>query len=1221
MSIGKREELKRAIVSLETQRFILGDSVVDTAVSAIEKQLADLETLDKPQEQRKQITIVDIAVSAIEKQLADLETLDKPQEQRKQITILFSDVVGSTNIGERLDPEELLELFDNSLRQSGEMVEAYGGVVGRFMGDGMLAFFGSEKAQENDPELAIRAGLAIVARAKEYALEVKKRWGIDNFAVRVGINTGLVVMGEVGGSGRPDYTAMGDATNLAARLESAAPAGGVLISHGTYRHVRGIFDVEPQDPLTVKGKSGPLQVYVVRRAKPRALPMSTQGVEGIETKTIGRERELCRLQEAYKTAVDQRETTIITLVGDAGVGKSRLLYEFENWIELRPELIGYLKGRAFQQTQGIPHFLLKDMLATRFQILESDSLQTVRRKFINELAEVLPEDGEMKAHILGTWLGYDFSDSPHLQPIKDDPEQIKNRATLYLTQFLTAISNKQPVVILLEDIHWADKGSLDAVFDLVRRQPQLPLLIICLARPSLYERHPQWGKSLKGVARLDVAPLSDEDTRALVEEILHQVETLPRLLIDLVGSRAEGNPFYAEELIKMLIDDGIIVTGGEKWHVTEEKLLGLEVPTTLTGVLQARLDSLNRNERQVIQQASVIGRTFWDKALAEFPGDGQTALPALSARGFIYFQAGTAFAGTAEYVFKHALLRDVIYETVLKRLRHLYHELVADWLVVAAQSNGRIDEYSSVIGKHFELANNRKKAAIWYDRAGNQAAATFSYEEAIHYLTLALRFTDEDDIAARFAYLQTREKAYDMQGNRTAQHEDLDSLTLLANKLGSTEQVTIALRRINYAISTSNYSDATSAAQEVINLTQTIVAATLVTEAEGHELWGYALWRLGQFQEAQKRLETSLNLAEEIGNNECIAKCLNSLGNLSGIQGNDATARKYFSDALSIWRDLGDRRGESVVLGNLGIIAEHQQDYAKAQAHHEQALTIKREVGDRKGEAAILLNLGSLALKQGNYVRARINYEQSLAIQRQIDDRQGEATSLTGLGVVVYEQGKDAEARLFHEESLAIKRAVGDRFGEMASLYNIGAVAMNQEDYVTAQGYFEQSLVICNEIGNRYAEGINLNELGAVALAQADFQLAESHYHQALAIRQEMNQTHHCVEDWAGLAQVNLSLGNRKRAYHYSEKILNYLNENPHLHGAEYRLRAFRFIWEALISLDQNSEADRVLTQAAQIIGDYLAKNEEPDLQATYLSQPHHRVLWEAWERKRKDRI
>jgi tetratricopeptide (TPR) repeat protein len=948
--------------------------------------------------------------------------------------------------------------------------------------------------------------------------------------MRIGLNTGLVLLGEVGTTA--EFTAIGDTVNTASRLEHAAPVGSILISHDTYRHVRGLFDVEPQAPLRVKGKSEPLQTYIVKRVKPRAFRLGTRGVEGLETKTIGRGRELDQLQTAYQTATSQPQTTFVTLVGEAGVGKSRLLYEFEKWLELQPELIRAFKGRASQPTQGIPHYLLRDVLATRFQILDSDPLAVVQQKFVTGLSEFLTQDSEMKSHILGTWLGYDFSHSPHLRPLQDNSEQINNRATLYLAQFLTAIAEKQPIVIFLEDVHWADAGSLDTLIDLARRHQRLPLLIIGLARPSLYQRRPDWGEKLPIYMRLDLSPLSGEDSRALIAEILRLVDPLPEIISDLISGRAEGNPFYAEELVKMLIDDGVIVTGPEKWHILAEKLLDLKVPPTLTGVLQARLDRLGTAEKQAIQQAAVIGRIFWDEGLAALSTGGQQSLSALHAKELIFQRPGSAFVGTTEYIFKHALLRDVTYETVLKRLRRQYHALVADWLVRAAAANGRSDEYAALIGEHYQLAAKPEQAAIWYGRTGEQAAATFAHEEAAHYLTLALQFTPSDDEFTHFALLKTREQVYHLQGDRHAQQQDLVQLANLASRLGVNERVIVALRQARWGEATGHYDQALSHAQAAIAWGQQGGDMRLV--AEGYMWCGEVFWRRGQYPSAKEHYQTGWRLAQAIGALKQVAACLSGLGNVAAEQSEFAVAKEYLEQGLLIYRQINDRQEEGENLNNLGVTAENYGDYASAREYLTQALAVSREIGHRSSE---------------------------------------------GL-----------------------------------NLTNLGIVAMNQGDRAMATAYYEQALVIVREIGNLYVEAAILHDLGMLALAEANLPLAESYFQQSATMRQESNQPQFLVEDWAGLGQVKLAQGDRAAAWQYGQQMLGYLQENPRFDGAINRMRPFRFLWELLIALNQTTRAAEVLALAAQVIQDNLDMNPDAVWQAMYLNQPHHRVLWQAWQ-------
>jgi hypothetical protein len=370
--------------------------------------------------------------------------------------------------------------------------------------------------------------------------------------MRVGVNTGAVLLSAaVGGP-----TATGATVNAAQRLVEAAPVGGVLISHDTYRHVRGVFDVRETELQNVGGRTEPARTYLVEREKPRAFRLRTRGVEGVETRMVGRQAELARMRDALQTVVEDRELQAVTVLGEAGLGKSRLLDEFGAEAELLPERVQVFQGRAGQWTRGLPYALLRDVLSHRFGIQDSDPPATACEKMERGLLELLggAEDAQMRAHFIGHLAGLDFSSSPHLAGVLADAKQVRGRAFTYAARLFRDVARAAPAVLYLEDLHWADDGSLDFVDHLWRACADAPLLVLCFARPDLLERRPAWGEGLASHARLTLQPLTRRESRQLVEEILRYARSVPHALREMVVGAAEGNPFYVEELIKMLID-------------------------------------------------------------------------------------------------------------------------------------------------------------------------------------------------------------------------------------------------------------------------------------------------------------------------------------------------------------------------------------------------------------------------------------------------------------------------------------------------------------------------------------------------------------------------------------------------------------------------------------------------------------------------------------------
>jgi predicted ATPase/class 3 adenylate cyclase len=1102
--LSEREQLEQAIAHLDAQRGILGDAVVDLSVAALRAKLDALEPASPP-------------------------------GQRKQVTALFADIRGYTPMAERMDPEEVSDVMNALWQLIDAVILDHGGRIDKHLGDAVVAFWGVDTSHESDPENAIRAALSMQAVLAGFEAD-------HPLEMRIGLSTGMMLLATVGTTG--EFSGLGEAVDLAEQLEGAAPTGGVLISHDAYCHVRGVFEVQAQEPVQLKGKTEPVQTYLVRRVKPRTFRLELQGIQGIETRMIGRDAELTVLQDALESATIGGQTTLVMVLGEAGVGKSRLLYEFDKWLEPQPEEAWYFQGRCTQQRQGVANGLLRDLFASQFGISESDPIEVVRRKLEEGIATVLPGDGETKAHYLGAWLGYDYSQSPHVAALRGDAEQLHNRALLYLRQYFAALAKDSPVVILLEDLHWADGGSLNALVDLCRREPRLPLLILGLARPGLLVRRPGWGRDLLQARyeQVELAPLGDTAARELVIEILQRVTRVPPILVELLVNRSEGNPYYVEELVQMLIDQEVIHTGEERWWVVLERLAELEVPATLTAVLQARLDRLTVGQKEALQQAAVVGRVFWDAVLAELGSGAEERLGELAGRELVLPRRESAFAGTVEYIFKHALLRDVTYETVLKRVRRSYHRLVGSWLVAAAEANGRTEEYAAIIGGHYEAAGELEEAAGWYGRAGKQAAGQFDREAAEIWLSRALELTPEEEWAARYELLMAREGVYHLGGEREKQAADLAMLAELAGVTGKTAQapplwaVEVLIRQAAYAGAVSEYPAAMTAASAALARAEAagdgrLAAAALVR-------WGNALWRQAEYAAARERYLAGGTRAEAAGAQAELADNLKGLGIVEYEQGAYARAQEHYEAALGTYREIGDRQGESACLSNLGLVAADQGDYAGARRYHESSLQIAREIGSRRAESIRFNNLGVAARDQGDY----------------------------------------AEAREYHEAALAIYREIGYRRGESICLLNLGVVARNQGDHLGAREYYGVSLTIAREVGYRSGEGLVLHDLGALARAEGDLAGAEAHFRRALALREELGQPQHVVEDQAGLAGVAMERGEPAAAREALSPVLAYLTENPTLDGAMHPYRVPLICGQVLLALGE-------LTLAREIVG------------------------------------
>lgn len=1067
VSRTERERIEQAIGVIESQRAALGEAITDIALAALRERL-------------------------------DAVCKARVVPQRKQVTILFADISGFTAMSEKLDAEEVSDLINALWSRIDGAITAHNGLIDKHIGDAVMALFGAPVAREEAPEQAIRAALAMQEEIRAWNQEMGAGEHLISdihFSIRIGINTGRVLLGSVGTTS--EYTAMGDAVNLASRLEGAAPVGGILISHDTYRHVRGIFQVEPLAPIHVKGKQAPVQVYVVHGVKPRAFRVPTRGVEGIETRMIGRDVELARLQKALRSVIETGEMRVVTIVGDAGIGKSRLLHEFKNWVEVLPDEIFQFKARANEQTANSPYFLLRDLFAFRFDIRNSDSVEAARNKLVRGMAQFVGAnekdvssservgvDAEIAAHFIGHLIGLDFSHSPHLQGILNDARQIRDRAFYYATQILSGDLGA-PAALLLEDLHWADEGSLDFIRHLAQTCSDAPILIVAVTRPELFEGRALWDGGHAHHIRLELTPLSEQSSHGLVQEILRRVDQVPPDLERLIVKRAAGRPFYTEELVKMLIEDGVIVKGESRWHVVEDRLVDLKVPPTLTGVLQARLDGLASSERETLQRASIVGRVFWDGAVQQLVGreawDMGEALAALQERELVFGRHSSAFVGEEEYIFKHSILHDVIYESVLKRERPAYHAQVADWLTDKGKE--RVMEYAGLIGEHYERGGKRLQAAEWYSQAGRRAQDTYAPETAITYYRKALNLLPQPQIEApsdlHNSYVEQRIELYEglgtvlrWQARFEEAVEAYDMMLEMAESAGGLAAQARAWEGLSWVQEAQgNYRAMLESAERAESISQaTGASAHEIVERTLNKAWAFS--DLGETETALPLGEQALALSTELENQRMMADSLNLLGWVHQTMGHYTDAEQCIEQALALYRELDDRNWVGGMLNHLGLIAKSREDYERAAALFREALSIAREVGHRNAEIAVLNNLAG----------ARIGLEEHHAAENDLQ-KVLEMTELEGWGSLwetycflaqVYLGQQDMESALkAARQALALGREVKFQEGIGKAWRVLGSVLADpkskpsltiDDQVLDANACFAKSLDIFTEL-------------------------------------------------------------------------------------------------------------------------------------------------------------
>jgi class 3 adenylate cyclase len=662
--------------------------------------------------------------------------VDRPPERRERrlVSVLFADLVGYTSRSEDLDVEDVDSVLAPYHRLLKESVEQTGGVVAKLMGDGVMALFGALAAHEDDPERALRCAIAIRDTLAGEA-------GPGRLHVRVGVTTGeALVVRSAGGAA----DAVGDVVNTAARLEAAAPVDGVLVDARTFRAASHAIRFQESAPVSAKGKATPIPAWLAV-APQSALPARAAQVD---LALVGRERELGRLVELLDRCVAGPSAELVTVVGVPGIGKSRLVRELERRAARHHRPVRWLRGRSPAYGEGIAFWALGEMVKREAGIRESDPPATAVQRLAESVDQMIGEDDRR-------WV------ARHLRPlvgldVEGGPSAPAGRVEAFAAwrTYFQALAADRPTVLVFEDLHWADAAVREFVDLLAARAGRLPLLVVCTARPELLEQPAGWGEGLANAALVTLSPLSSGATGRLVDELLDQVP-LPAAARRSLLDRAEGNPLFAQEYVRMLRDGGLLVQRGGSWHVIREPD---SLPDSLQAIIAARLDLLAEDERQLVQDAAVIGRTAWTGALCELSGrrrpEVEALLDGLERTQLVHRSGGSALEGEREVRFAHALVQDVAYSQIRRADRAERHLRAAAWLERHA---GTRDDRAELLAHHYstalrisrergvdtrELTGRARGAHI---AAGRHADAVQSYEAAARHYAAASALMASDD--------------------------------------------------------------------------------------------------------------------------------------------------------------------------------------------------------------------------------------------------------------------------------------------------------------------------------------------------------------------------------------------------------------------------------------------------------------------------------------------
>ncbi len=903
-------------------------------------------------------------------QAADAPTTAALPEERRTATVLFADLSGYTAVAERMDPEALKAMVDRALQRLGAEVTRFGGSVDKFIGDNVMAVFGAPVAHEDDPERAVRAGLAMQSAMDEINDRIVDP-GVE-FALRVGINSGEVLAGTMGDG----YTVIGDAVNVAARLQSAAQPGSVTVGESTQRLTRSRIEYTELAPLALKGKSQPVPAWEAVRVL-----VAGTIVANSSTPLVGRDDEANLLVSLFDRVVAEESAHLVTVIGQAGVGKSRLLRELATQIAERESTALMRVGRCPAYGSGLAYWALGEIVREQFGIVDTDNSETAWAKlgggFKKLFAESSAESEEPPERIAATIarpLGIELPEviSAGVVPEGEDPQQTRARLFSAVRSLVEAASRIHPVVLAIEDIHWADEGMLDLI-EYLARWVRGPALIVCLTRDELLERRPGWGGGRRNATTVSLEPLGPERAHELVAALLADGnEAHDPKLVARVAERSGGNPLFAEEMINRIVERG------------EEGAGAQALPETVHAVLAARLDGLSVPERRLIQHAAVVGQTFWAGSVAQAVGDDsqtQDLLGSLADKDLIISSSGSRLAGEREFAFKHVLIRDVAYGTLPKKVRALKHAEIASF--ITERAGDRADAVIAMVADHLgravatgndadldaaEMDPIRDRARHALEAAGDVASDLYSNQEAMGHYETALGIDadgcpDPDarariaeklgDVASRLGRVDRAVEIWEECLDYHRGQEDLPRVADLHRKIGAgiwnkgDREGAIA----HYQKGIDLLKDG-EPCLELVRLYEE--AASLYMSAGDNMLAIYAS-------------EKALRLAMRMGEVAAASRAHGIFGRGFSRIGDTERARENLGRSVDLARDSDPAEAVRALLALGHHFEVSEADYPAAATAYEEALQIAERTGDLPSQVELHAALTTLALHRGEW--------------------------------------------------------------------------------------------------------------------------------------------------------------------------------------------------------------------------------------------------------------
>ncbi|MFO7681096.1 MAG: tetratricopeptide repeat protein [Chloroflexota bacterium] len=1167
-------------------------------------------------------------------------------------------------VGIDYDSDEATAQLDAFIRQLQQITARYDGALLQLtIGDkGSYAYinFGALQAHEDDGRRAVKAALAL----RE----------VTPLVLQMGVAQGVMRVGAYGGATRRTYGALGDDVNLAARLMSQAAPGEVLVSKQVQSAIATDFAFVAHPAVQFKGKAEPLPVFAVAdRQQRRAIRLQEPAYA---LPMVGRQAELKQIEEKLDLAAEGK-SQVIGIVAEAGLGKSRLVAEVVRAAR-KKGFAGY-GGACQSDAISTPYHVWKTVWQAFFDVDPEMPLRKLMRNLEGEIEDRAPLRVAAMP-LLNVLLGSNMPENDFTELL--EPKTRQSALHALLEDCLKAAAQDEPLLIVIEDMHWVDALSHDLLEQLAKALAQHPVCFMLAYRsPQIARLEAPRLEALAQFTKIELHELTQTEAESAIRAKLAQLYparggSLPERLAETLMARAQGNPFYLEELLNYVHDRGL----------DPADLDQIKLPDSLHTLILSRIDRLSEQEKSTLRVASIVGRLFRARWLTGYyPELGlvpqvKAALDALESLEITPLESPEP---ELAYLFKHIVTHEVTYESLPFSTRARLHEQLAAYLENTYPESLPLE----ALAFHYGRSENTAKQMEYLRKAGEAAQKNFANDAALDFFDRALHLLPDTDREGQYAILLERETVYGRLGNRQAQEADLGRLTELAQT--PQQRLDVAGRFSWYLSDVGNYEAAITIAEQ--SYQWAIDSGDEVNQAQALLNSAWSHMKQANYPIARQQYQQAYEIAQRCGGSVQMARALGGLGGIAHHLAQFDSALDYHKQALQIRQAIQDVGGQVQSLRHLGGIAIRQGGYETGQSYYQQALQLIRQMGDRPNEGRLLANLGSSALLQGQYPEAEqylqasqslllavddkatlarvlesfghLNdhqghhdqatsyYEQSMTIFQTLGDRSGEGAVLNNLGIMADNRGRYDLSTHYYQGSLAIQREIGERFGEAFVLNNLGLASERQGLYAQSATYLQQSLVIFEEIGHRPGRSAVLANLGDVAFAQKQYDVAIRYYEQGRQIAEESSFLVIVGIILNNLGAVALAKAEFEQAQAYYQKALTLRQElnQPQFWVEDWAglaLTALRmghhqaaqtYAHELLSAWTDNRlftgaehplrafhfiwqvceelglvEADDVLATAVGLIQIHLDNHPDPTAQAIYLQQPHHQALWSA---------